>query len=111
VSWREVLALALVVAGVACDLIAVLGACVMRSVYDRVHYVGLAGYGTGLIALAVLARESLSLIGDKALLVALVMVFGGPIVVQTTLRSLLMRERGDWQAPLRDAGPAAGADR
>ena len=44
-----------------------LGLLVMRDVYDRLHYVGLAGYGALLIGIAILVRESFSLIGDKAL--------------------------------------------
>jgi multisubunit Na+/H+ antiporter MnhG subunit len=100
VSWREVLGIVLVAAGVLCDLLAVLGLCVMRCAYDRLHYIGLASFGGLLVALGILARESFSLIGDKSLLVGAVLVFGGPIVTQTTLRSLLIRARGDWRAPL-----------
>jgi hypothetical protein len=64
--------------------------------------VGLAGFGAFLIGLAVLVRESFSLIGDKALLVGLILVLTGPILVQTTLRSLLIRELGDWRAKARE---------
>ncbi len=46
--------------------------------YDRLHYVGLVGYGALLIAVAVVFRESFSLIGDKALLVAAILVVTGP---------------------------------
>ena len=84
------------------ELVAVLGLCVMRDVYDRLHYVGLAGFGGFVIALAVLVRESFSLIGDKALLVGVVLVLAGPVLVQTTVRSLLIREFGDWRAKTRE---------
>ena len=47
-------------------------------------------------------RESFSLIGDKALLVGLLLVLAGPILVQTTVRSLLIRESGDWRARARE---------
>jgi hypothetical protein len=85
----------------------VLGICVMRDTYDRLHYVGLAGFGGFLIGLAVLVRESFSLIGDKALLVGVILVAAGPILVQTTVRSLLIRELGDWRAK---ASPPRAAD-
>ena len=96
------IATVLLVAGVALELMAVLGMIVMRDVFDRLHYVGLAGYGAVLIAAAILVRESFSLIGDKALLVGVVLVVAGPILVQTTVRSLLIREHGDWRTQARE---------
>ena len=96
-SWRAVVAIVLLIAGGLLELIAVLGLSVMRNVYDRLHYVGLAGFGGLLVAVAVLVRESFSLIGDKALLVGVVLVLAGPVLVQTTSRSLLIRELGDWR--------------
>ncbi len=101
-SWRAVVAVALLITGGLIELIAVLGLCVMRDVYDRLHYVGLAGFGGFLIGVAVLVRESFSLIGDKALLVGVVLILAGPVMVQTTVRSLLIRELGDWRAQTRD---------
>jgi multisubunit Na+/H+ antiporter MnhG subunit len=102
VSWRAVVAVVLLVAGGVLELIAVLGMCVMRDVYDRLHYVGLAGFGALLISVAILVRESFSLIGDKAMLVGVVLVLVGPVLVQTTVRSLLIRELGDWRTRARE---------
>ena len=79
-SFREVIALVLVIAGTALELLSVLGLCVMR-----------------LICVAVVFRESFSLIGDKALLVAVVLVVSGPVLVHSTARSLLSHELGDWR--------------
>jgi multisubunit Na+/H+ antiporter MnhG subunit len=101
-SWRAVVAVILLISGGLLELVAVLGVCVMRDVYDRLHYVGLAGFGGLLIGVAVLVRESFSLIGDKALLVGVILVLSGPILVQTTARSLLIRELGDWRARARE---------
>jgi monovalent cation/proton antiporter MnhG/PhaG subunit len=97
-SWRQVVATILLIAGGTIELLAVLGLCVMRDVYDRLHYVGLAGFGTLLIAVAVVFRESMSLIGDKALLVGVVLVTTGPVLAHVTTRSMLIRERGAWEA-------------
>ncbi len=105
-SWRAVVAIVLLIAGGLLELIAVLGLCVMRNVYDRLHYVGLAGFGGLLVAVAVLVRESFSLIGDKALLVGVVLVLAGPVLVQTTARSLLIREFGDWRRRTREGSDA-----
>ena len=87
-------------AGGILELFAVLGLCVMRDVYDRLHYVGVAGFGALLIAVAIVFRESFSLIGDKALLVGTVLVVTGPVMVQTTARSFLEREHGEWEAQI-----------
>jgi multisubunit Na+/H+ antiporter MnhG subunit len=96
------MAIILLAAGGMLELLAVLGLCVMRDVYDRLHYVGLAGFGALLIGVAIVARESFSLIGDKALLVGVILVLAGPIVVQSTARSLLIRERGDYRAGIEE---------
>ena len=96
-NWRILVATVLLVAGGTIELLAVVGLCVMRDLYDRMHFVGLIGYGALLIAVAIV-RESFSLIGDKALLVGVVLVLTGPVLVQTTMRSMLIREHGDWRA-------------
>jgi multisubunit Na+/H+ antiporter MnhG subunit len=96
-------ALILLILGGLLELVAVLGLCVMRSVYDRLHYVGLAGFGAFLICVSVVVRESFSLIGDKALLVGVMVVLIGPVLVQGTVRSLLIRERGDYRADIEKA--------
>lgn len=101
-SWRAVVALILLILGGSIELLAVLGVVVMRDVYDRLHYVGLASFGAMLIAVAVVVRESFSLIGDKSLLVGVTLILVGPVVVHTTARSLLIRERGDWRAPMNE---------
>ena len=84
--------------GTLLELFAVIGVVVMRDVYDRLHYVGLAGYGALLVGIAILAHESFSLIGDKALVTGLLLTLIGPVVVHTTARSVSTRERGDWRA-------------
>jgi multisubunit Na+/H+ antiporter MnhG subunit len=98
VSWRSVVAVVLLVAGGSIELLAVLGLCVMRDVYDRLHYVGAAGFGALLVGVAIVVRESFSGIGDKALLVGVILVVSGPVLINTTARSLLIRDRGDWRA-------------
>lgn len=96
-STSHVIATVLLVLGALLELFAVLGLVVMRDVYDRLHYVGLAGYGALLIGISILVRESWSLIGDKALATGGVLVLIGPVVVHTTVRSFRTRERGDWR--------------
>jgi multisubunit Na+/H+ antiporter MnhG subunit len=102
-NLQQVVALALLILGGVLELIAVLGLCVMRDVYDRLHYIGVAGFGALLVAVAIAFRESFSLIGDKALLVGAILVLTGPVLVQTTVRSFLIREHGDWRVKAREA--------
>jgi multisubunit Na+/H+ antiporter MnhG subunit len=107
VSFSHVIASVLLIAGVVLELFAVLGVVVMRNAFDRLHYVGLAGYGALLIAVASLVTESFSLIGDKALATGVVLVGVGPVLVHTTVRSLRARERGEWRDGIeREVEPA-----
>jgi len=108
-SWRAVVAVILLIAGGSLELLSVLGICVMRNAYDRLHYVGLAGFGALLIGVAILVRESFSLIGDKALLVGVMLVLSGPVLVHATMRSFLIREFGDWRKKLHDGEPPEDA--
>lgn len=101
-SFAHVAATVLLIVGTALDVFAVLGMTVMRDAFDRLHYVGVAGYGAWLIGLAVLVRESWSLIGDKALLTGGLLLAVGPVLVHTTARSLRTREHGDWREGMRD---------
>jgi|SRR5579875_153714 len=96
-SAGRVIATVLLAVGVLLELFAVLGVVVMRDAYDRLHYVGLAGYGALLIGVSILVRESFSLIGDKALATGGVLVVVGPVLVHTTARSFRSRKRGDWR--------------
>jgi monovalent cation/proton antiporter MnhG/PhaG subunit len=98
VSWRHVAATALLIAGGSLQLLAVLGLVLMRDAYDRLHLLGVAGFGALLIAVAIVIRESFSLIADKALFTGVIVVLVGPIVGHVTARSLRIREHGDWRA-------------
>jgi multisubunit Na+/H+ antiporter MnhG subunit len=97
VNLRHVLATVLLIAGCSLEVLAVLGAVAMRDVLDRLHYVGLASYGALLCGVAILVRQSFSLIGDKALLTGLLLAALGPVMVHVTARSLRIREHGDWR--------------
>jgi multicomponent Na+:H+ antiporter subunit G len=88
---------ALLVGGVGLGVVSVIGVSVMRSFADRIHYVGLAGYGALLVGAAVLVEESFSLIGNKALAVGAFLVLTGPVLAHVTLRSGRIRELGDWR--------------
>jgi multisubunit Na+/H+ antiporter MnhG subunit len=97
VTLRHVLATVLLISGGCLQAFAVLGLAVMRDALDRLHYVGLAGYGALLIGAAIVVRQSFSLIGDKALATGAVLALFGPILAHATARSLRIRRHGDWR--------------
>lgn len=94
---RHIVAAATLFGGCALQVLAVLGLVTMRDVYDRLHYVGLAGIGGLLVAIAIVVQESFSLIGDKSLATGAVLLLFGPVLVHATARSLRIREHGDWR--------------
>lgn len=98
-TWRHDVSHLLLAGGVLLCLVSVLGVLVMRDVYDRLHYVGLAGYGALLVAIGIVVQESFSLIGDKALATAAILLAGGPVMVHVTARTARIREHGDWRGP------------
>lgn len=95
--WR-VLATVLLIGGVALELLAVLGLSAMKDSFDRLHFVGLSGYGALLVGISIVVRESFSLVGDKALLTGVLIAVFSPILVHATARSFRVRDRGDWRA-------------
>jgi multicomponent Na+:H+ antiporter subunit G len=110
VSWRHLAGTVLLVAGCSLEALAVLGVVVMRDVYDRLHYVSLAGYGALLVAAGIVVRESFSLIGDKALATAAVLVILGPVLTHATARSLRVRQHGDWRAGIEEHAEEVGPE-
>jgi multisubunit Na+/H+ antiporter MnhG subunit len=94
---RDVVVAVLLVAGLALMMLSAIGLVVMRSAFDRLHYTGPAAFGGLLVAIAVLVRESFSLIGDKSLAVGVFLVASGTILVHVTGRAARVRELGDWR--------------
>ena len=101
-TLHQVVVTIVLVAGVVIELVAVLGLVVMRNVYDRLHYVGLVGFGALLVGASILIREGFSLIGDKAMLTGALLAVLSPVLVHATARSFRIRERGDWRQGLPD---------
>ena len=91
--------------GVAIEIVAVVGVTAMRDVYDRLHYVGLAGFGALLVGASVLVREGFSLIGNKALLLAVFVLLTAPVLSHVTARAARIRELGDAVEARREQAP------
>ena len=98
----HVIATGLLVLGVAVEIVAVVGVTAMRDVYDRLHYVGLAGFGALLVGASVLVREGFSLIGNKALLLAIFVLITAPVLSHVTARAARIRAFGDVVEPPHD---------
>lgn len=95
---RTVLVDVLLWAGVALLLLCAAGVLLMHSAYDRLHYAGAACWGVLLIAIAILVRESWSLIGDKALAIAFLLTVCSPALAHATARAGRIHDRGAWNA-------------
>jgi multisubunit Na+/H+ antiporter MnhG subunit len=102
VTWRSAVSVVLVCVGVGLGVVATLGVVVMRDWQDRVHYAGLSALGVVFVGVAVLVRESFSVIGDKALVTAVLMLFAAPIAGHVVMRSGRIRTLGDWRRNVDD---------
>jgi multisubunit Na+/H+ antiporter MnhG subunit len=89
---RDAIATALLLAGVAVQVLGCLGVLLMRRPLDRLHYVGVGVPAALCVGAAVLVQESFSLIGTKAIALALVVLVAWPAVSQATARALHPRE-------------------
>lgn len=83
--------------GVALVLISCLGVFVFGNVYDRLHFVSAATLGAVCIPIAVVIHEDFSLIGNKAILIAVFMLVASPLLAHATARAARAAERGTWR--------------
>jgi multisubunit Na+/H+ antiporter MnhG subunit len=83
---RDAIASALLVAGIAIQLMACAGVVLMRDSLDRLHYIGAGTAAVICVAGAVLVRESFSLIGNKALALAVFLAVTSPVLMHVTAR-------------------------
>ncbi|MDQ4058173.1 MAG: monovalent cation/H(+) antiporter subunit G [Actinomycetota bacterium] len=96
---RDALVIALLVAGVIVELLSCIGMWAMDEVFDRLHFLGPAStLGPLLFAAAIIVEEGFSLPGNKALLVALVIIGTGPALTHATARAARVRMYDHWRA-------------
>jgi multicomponent Na+:H+ antiporter subunit G len=87
-SGREVVALALLLAGVIVGLCAALGLVPTRSAFDKLHFLAPAStVGLTLIVAAIVVREGLSATGAKTILAGAILFLMSPIVTHMTARA------------------------
>jgi multicomponent Na+:H+ antiporter subunit G len=90
---RDALVSVLLVAGTGLALLACAGVLLMRDPLDRLHYTAAAVPAALLIGAAVLVRDSFSLIGTRAILVAGLALVTSPVLTHATARAIHKRER------------------
>jgi monovalent cation/proton antiporter MnhG/PhaG subunit len=83
----DVVVAVLLVIGVAAQVLGCAGVAAMRNAYDRLHYTAPSVLAAVALAGAVLAREGFSLIADKGLMLAAVIVVTSPVIVQAIARA------------------------
>lgn len=92
-TGQEIAAAILLGFGVVASLLSCLGILVMRSAYDRLHYLAALGtVGPVAVVAAVLLQEGLSSGGLKALIVLAVLLVTGPVLTHATARAARIRE-------------------
>jgi monovalent cation/proton antiporter MnhG/PhaG subunit len=75
-------------AGVAAELLCCVGVVVMRTVFDRLHYVAAAAtVGPLLILAALLVREGFSSLGLQSIATVSILLLANPVLVHATARA------------------------
>jgi multicomponent Na+:H+ antiporter subunit G len=92
---RDAVVTGLLFAGVALAVLAALGVVLMRDAFERLHYLAPVSLAAACIAAAVVVRESFSLIGNKAILLAVFILVSSPVLTHVTARVLRRLGRGD----------------
>ena len=96
-SVRHIAVEAFLWLGVALTLIGCLGVVLMKSVYDRLHFTSPTTLGAACIAIAVVVQKSFSLVGDKSILIAVLLIALSPLLTHATGRAARVVEHGDWR--------------
>ena len=91
---RDVVVAALLVIGVGAQVLGCAGIAAMRTPYDRLHYTAPSALAAIALAGAVLAREGFSLIADKGLMLAAVVLVTSPVIIQAIARGARTGDRG-----------------
>ena len=98
-SFKELIIVLLLVGAVMVELACALGVWKIRDSFDRLHFLGPAStLGPLLVAAAIVVEESLSTIGVKTILTAILLLLTSPILTHATARAARVRQYDHWQA-------------
>jgi multicomponent Na+:H+ antiporter subunit G len=91
---RDLAVAVLLAAGVALELLAALGVLLMRDALDRVHYTAASALGGAFLTAAVVTESSFSLIGNKAVLLAVFVLVTSPVLSHVLARAIHRTAQG-----------------
>jgi multisubunit Na+/H+ antiporter MnhG subunit len=96
-TWQQGAADVMLVIGVGVELLCCVGLITMDTGYDRMHFLGPATtVGPMAIAAAIVLDEALSTAGIKAVVIAVVLLGGGPVLSHALLRVARTHGHGSW---------------
>jgi monovalent cation/proton antiporter MnhG/PhaG subunit len=81
--------------GVGLCVVACVGMIAITDAYDRLHFSGPLTLAAVCVAVAVLVQDPFSLVGDKALLIAVFLIVASPVLTHAGGRAARFAERGD----------------
>jgi multicomponent Na+:H+ antiporter subunit G len=84
--------------GMGIQVICAIGVLVMSDLFDRIHYAGPSSLGVLAVAAAIVVDDGFSVAGVKAILVAVVVFVGNPVLAHATARAGRVRQFGHWVA-------------
>jgi monovalent cation/proton antiporter MnhG/PhaG subunit len=89
--------------GVGCLVLSSLGVVIMRDVFARLHFSSPGVLGVVCVSIAVVIKDSFSLIGDQAVLIALFVLVTAPVLTHSVARAARIDSRDRWELD-RDEG-------
>jgi monovalent cation/proton antiporter MnhG/PhaG subunit len=90
---RDVAVTVLLFAGVALEVFAVIGVLLMRGALDRLHYTSVSALAGMCLGASVVVESSFSLIGNKAVLLAVFLAVTSPVLAHVLARALHRQEQ------------------
>jgi monovalent cation/proton antiporter MnhG/PhaG subunit len=90
---RDAAVTVLLFAGVALEVFAVLGVLLMRGGLERLHFAGVSTLAAMFVGAAVVVESSFSLIGNKAVLLAVFVAVTSPVLGHVLARAIHRQEQ------------------
>jgi monovalent cation/proton antiporter MnhG/PhaG subunit len=95
---RDTAVVVLLFVGVVVQVLGCLGVIRMRTALDRLHFTGFGVLGAVGVAAAVTVREGFSLVADKGITVAVIVLVTSPVIVQVVASAARTLDRGHLDA-------------
>lgn len=83
--------------GILLSMISCVGLLVARTALNRLHFVGPITLGGVCVTVAIVVQNSFSLVGDEAILVAVLLMVCSPVITHAAARAARIVLQGDWR--------------